>query len=105
MVESFGLETIGELHPIATQQFVPFAVTRLRQRPEDTEAVLAVSLRGIDERTAEDRSLRLFWERDSIPTLPLAVQDQPVTEWAALGVALAFRRPAASCGCGTGRQR
>jgi hypothetical protein len=89
VVESFRLETISDLHPVATQVFVPFAITRLQQRPEDTEAVLTVALRGIEEQTTEDRPLRLFWERDSIPTLPLAIGDQPITEWAALGVACA----------------
>jgi hypothetical protein len=29
VVESFRLETIGELHPVAAQLFVPFAVTPL----------------------------------------------------------------------------
>jgi hypothetical protein len=88
-VESFRLETIGELHPVATQVFVPFAVTRLQERPEDTEAVLTVALRGIEDQTAEDRPLRLFWDRSSIPAVPLAVGDHTVTEWAALGVACA----------------
>jgi hypothetical protein len=88
--QSFRLETISELHPVAAHLFVPFAVTRLQERPDDTEAALAVSLSGIDETTTEVRpQLRLFWERNSIPTLPLAVQDQPVTDWAALGVACA----------------
>ena len=89
MVDSFRLETIVELHPVATQLFIPFAVRRLQERPEDTETVVAVTLRGIDEQTTEDRPLRLFWERDSIPALPPAVGDQSITEWAALGVACA----------------
>lgn len=88
-MESFRLETIGELHPVATQVFVPFAVTRLQEQPDDTEAVMTVALRGIEQQTTEDRLLRLFWERSSIPTLPLAIGDQPLTEWAALGVACA----------------
>ena len=88
-MESFRLETIGELHPVAAHLFVPFVVTRLQQRPEDTEAVLSVTLSGIDEESIEDRPLRLFWERNSIPRLPLAIQDQPLTEWAALEVACA----------------
>src|SRR5262249_20619411 len=40
--------------------------------------------------TTEDRPLRLIWVRNSIPTLPLAIGDQPLTEWAALGVACAI---------------
>lgn len=59
-MESFRLETIGELHPVATDLFVPFAVTRLQERPDDTEAVLAVALHGIEEQTTADRPLRLF---------------------------------------------
>jgi hypothetical protein len=88
-VESFRLEAIGELHAIATKVFLPFAVTRLRKRSEDTDAVLTVELRDIENGTREKRQLRLFWERDSISDLPVAVQDQTVTEWAALGVACA----------------
>jgi hypothetical protein len=65
-VESFRLETIGELHPVATHVFVPFAVARLQEHPEDTEAVLTVALRGIVQQATEDRSLRLFCERASI---------------------------------------
>jgi hypothetical protein len=87
-ITSFHLETIGEIHPVAAHLFVPFAVTRLQQHPEDTEAVLALSLRGIDETTTEVRhQFRLFWERNSMPSLPLAVQYHTLTEWAALGVA------------------
>lgn len=89
-MESFRLEAIGELHPVAAHLFVPFAVSRLQRRPEDTEAVLAVRLSGIEEASPEDRLLRLFWERSSIPRLPLAIQDHPLTEWAALGVACAL---------------
>jgi hypothetical protein len=88
-VESFRLETIGELHLIATRLFVPFVVARLQQHPEDTEAILAIELRGIQDPSTEVRQLRLFWERDSIPQLPLAVQAHTLTEWAALGVACA----------------
>ncbi len=88
-MESFRLETISELHTVTTQLFVPFAVTRLQQRPEDTEAIVTVGLRGIERQESVERPLRLLWERDSIPTLPLAVQEQPHTEWAAVGVACA----------------
>lgn len=88
-VESFRLETIGELHPLAAHLFVPFAVTRLQERREDTEAILAIELRDIRGEKTANRQLRLFWGKESIPQLPLAVQDNPLTEWAALGVACA----------------
>ena len=74
-MESFCLDMIGELHPIATRLFVPFAVTRLQERSEDTETVLTVELRDIQEQTAKERKLRLFWGQESIPLLPHAVQD------------------------------
>jgi len=88
-MESFRLEAIGELHPLAAHVFVPFAVTRLQEGPGDTEAVLAIELRNLAGEQTAHRQLRLFWERESIPQLPPAVQDNPLTEWAALGVACA----------------
>jgi len=88
-VESFRLELIGELHPLAAHLFVPFAVARLQERPEDTETVLAVELRDIREEKTVKRQLRLVWKTESIPRRPLAIQDHPLTEWAALGVACA----------------
>ena len=86
-MESFRLETLGELHPVAVHLFVPFAVARLQQQSGATEAVLAVELRGIPDQPSEERPLRLWWQPASAVTLPLAVQDAPLTEWAALGVA------------------
>jgi len=41
-VESFRLEAIGDLHPLAAHLFVPFAVTKLQEGPRDTETVLDV---------------------------------------------------------------
>lgn len=79
-MESFRLETIGELHPVSTHLFVPFAVARLQLRPDDTETILAVELHEIEAQNKEERPLRLFFERNSIPALPFAVQDQPLTE-------------------------
>ena len=86
-VDSFRLETIRELHPVATDLFVPFAVARLQEHPEDTATVLTLELRDIRGVTTAEQPLRLFWEAKSIPRLPLPVQDNPLTEWAALEVA------------------
>ncbi len=86
-VDSFRLETIGELHALATHLFVPFAVARLQESPEATETVLTIELRDIREGATEEHQLRIFWDRESIPRLPLGLQDNPITEWGALGVA------------------
>jgi hypothetical protein len=85
-VDSFRLETIGELHAVSTSPFVPFVVARLQSTPDDTEAILTVELRDVRE-TAGEHTIRFHWDRESIPRLPLAIQDNPLTEWAALGVA------------------
>lgn len=44
---------------------------------------------GIRGAPTTEELLRLFWERESIPQVPLAVQDNTLTEWAALAVACA----------------
>lgn len=88
-VESFRLEMISELHPLATNLFIPFAVTRLQEHPGDIETILAIELRGMGEEKTADRQLHLAWKKESIPQLLPAVQDYPLTEWAALGVACA----------------
>ena len=88
-MDSFRLETIGELHALATNLFVPFAVARLQESPEDTEVVLTVELRDIQEEGTTERPLRLLWERESAARLPLGIQENPLTEWAGLGVACA----------------
>jgi hypothetical protein len=89
-VDSFRLEAITEIHPLAVQLFVPFAVARLQEHPKDTEAILTIELRDIEGTIAAERELRLFWESASIPQSPLAVQGSPLTEWAALGVSCAL---------------
>jgi hypothetical protein len=86
-VDSFRLETIGELHALATHLFVPFAVARLQENPKTTETVLTIELRDIEGETTEERQLRVTWDPPSVPQLPLGIQDNPLTEWAALGVA------------------
>jgi hypothetical protein len=88
-VDSFRLETISEFHALATHLFVPFVLVRLQENPEDTETVLTIELRDIQPGAMEERQLRLFWDIQNVPLLPLAIQDNPLTEWAALGVACA----------------
>ena len=90
IVDEFRLETIGELHAVAADIFLPFAIVRLRDSLHATEAQLAVELRDVPGQKAGVRQLRnCDWEAQSIPLLPLGIQPNPLTEWAALGVAAA----------------
>jgi hypothetical protein len=89
-IDSFRLESIGELHAVATEMFIPFAVVRLQRFPKDTETELTVEMRGIRPGVSEKRRLWLTWDSESVPPLPLAIQDNSITEWAALGVASAI---------------
>jgi hypothetical protein len=59
----------------------------LRRQPADTESVLRVRLRDIETPGPRERSLRLFWNIESDPPRPLAVQEHTITEWAAVAVA------------------
>ena len=85
--DEFHLETIGQLHAVAANLFIPFSIVRLQDHPQTTSTTLTVELRGIRGRTTEERQLRLTWDAKAIPALPLAIQENPLTEWAALGVA------------------
>jgi hypothetical protein len=69
--------------------FIPFAVARLQRHPGDLDALLTVELRGIPDQPMDQRELRIVWELGSVSPAPLAVQEYPLTEWAALGVACA----------------
>jgi len=85
-VDEYRLEGSAQDHPVAISMFVPFAITRLRRAPENTETMLRVRLRGIGEPAQSERTLRLSWGAESASTLPLAVQQNVVTEWAALAL-------------------
>src|SRR5262245_47115847 len=88
--DEFALESIAHLHAIETRPFLPFAVARLSSAPGIMEARLAVELRGLrDIGSVEHRRLRLTWESASVPQLPLGMQDNPTTEWAAVAVTCA----------------
>lgn len=63
--------------------------SRLQQQAGAAEATLTVELRAITDKPSEEQPLRLWWHPSSAGTLPFAVQDAPLTEWAALGVACA----------------
>lgn len=88
-MDSFRLETISEIHPLATEVFIPFVVARLQEHPEDREANLALELHDISGTATKELPLRLYWEAASISKLPLAIPDNSLTEWAALGIACA----------------
>ena len=92
--DELALESIADLHGIETRPFIPFAIARLASDPVTMEARLAVELRGLrDADSIEHRRLRLTWAPDSVPRLPPGMQENPVTEWAAVAVACAVVWP------------
>lgn len=88
-LDEYRLENIARDHPIGAGVFVPFVIVRLRGDTDATEATLRVRLRDIMNAGETQRTLRLTWSADSAPAQPLGVQERPVTEWAACGVACA----------------
>lgn len=89
-MDEFALEQIAELHAVDTGLFVPFVIHRLAATPAAQDAVLDVELRQVPGQPDGRRQLRLHWQAASAPTLPLAIPDGTVTEFAALGVASAL---------------
>jgi len=88
--DQYRLEDIARDHPIGAEVFVPFAIARLSEDTEITEASLTVILRNLGCAGEEQRTFCLSWSVESAPSRPLAVQDRTVTEWAACGVACAM---------------
>lgn len=88
-VEEYQLENIANDHNIGAEIFIPFVVARLKEDANQTEVVLTVKLRNINNSDSE-RSLRFCWSAENRPTQPIAVQERVVTEWAACGVACAI---------------
>jgi hypothetical protein len=86
-VDEYELEAIGRDHPIAAGLFVPFVIARLRGEAAPNESILTVDLPPAGDGRPAQRTLRLFWSADSVLTQPPPVQENVLTEWAALGVA------------------
>ncbi len=84
--DEFRLEDIAERHRVSTALFVPLVVERLRPRVGLTECLLTVELRGFEERP-QTRQLRLHWSEASSLPKPPGLQENTLTEWAALGIA------------------
>jgi hypothetical protein len=88
--ETYYLEDINLHHGIAAGLFVPFAIARLRRDVDvSLSSVLTVRIRGLTDEGEVQKRLRLSWSGESIPTQPLGVQQNTITEWAALAVACA----------------
>ena len=88
-LDVFPLERIGTLHGIAAELFVPFVIQRLSRSPQDQSRDLDIELVGVGGVAHDARQLRITWELESILELPAGVQQNVVTEWAALGIAAA----------------
>jgi hypothetical protein len=87
--DEFALEEIGRLHAIAADVFVPFAIHRLGGTKDRRSCDLAVDLLDIAGATSETRTLRMTWQPESVLERPPGVQENVITEWAALGLAAA----------------
>lgn len=82
-------EDVVQRHRIVATIFTPFLVSRLSNEGTSTSAELSVTLRNIGVRDEEQNTLHLIWQPESIPLQPLGVQERPITEWAACGIACA----------------
>lgn len=88
-IDEFSLETIGQLHAVATDLFIPFVVHRLTSPGQKTEALFDIDLRNVGEVPSARRQMLLRWAPDASPECPPGVGERTITEWAALGVACA----------------
>ncbi len=84
--DEFRLEDIADRHRVNTTLFVPLVVERLRPRAGVTECLLTVELRGF-EGFPQKRTLQLHWSQASSLAKPPGLQENTLTEWAALGIA------------------
>jgi hypothetical protein len=83
------LEEMLRRHLVTASVFAPFVVARLSEEGHGHEALLTVRLRGLENRDEAVQMLCLRWSPETAVVQLPPVQDNTVTEWAALGVALA----------------
>ena len=74
-------------HAVDTSVFLPFTIGRLIAGTRQNRATLDVELRNVLGEGVASRRLRVAWEADAIPRLPLGVTERTATEWAACGLA------------------
>jgi len=84
--DKYRLEDLRGAHGINAGLFIPFVIRRLRADPQQTDAVLSVSLRNIGGKQKRQRTLQVR-SAASLADQPMGVPEHTVTEWAALGVA------------------
>jgi hypothetical protein len=88
-IDEFPLEQIGRVHGIAAGLFVPFVIHRLTRTGGELWCDLDVELIDIGGVAQTKHRLRIAWQAKSVLARPPGVQDNVVTEWAALGIAAA----------------
>jgi hypothetical protein len=87
--DEFELEKIAHEHRIGAEIFVPFAIKRLSEGANATDATLTIKLRNVRGEGEIQRKLRLLWSAENALSKSVGVQEHIVTEWAACGVACA----------------
>ena len=90
MEDVFFLEEVLRLHAIDTSLFAPFTVETLRMQTRTPPAEFTLRLRDVGETGERTRRVQFFWNADTALTLPPAVQEHTLTEWAACGLACAL---------------
>ena len=86
----FYLEECLGQHTIDTSIFAPFAVENLRMQTQMPPAEFTLHLRDVITAGEQTRRIQIFWNAQTAFTLPLAVQEHIITEWAACGIACAL---------------
>lgn len=79
-------EALG-LHRTNMSLFAPFVVARLHNASTANHAEISVILRDVDVLGDSTHALHLQWRPETIPALPLGVNEKTITEFAACGIA------------------
>jgi hypothetical protein len=86
VVDEIILEETTSWHLLNTALFHPYLIALLEGEERQTEALITVQLQNIGD-IIEERRLHLIWQASSAPELPLGVDAETITEFAACALA------------------
>ena len=87
-----ALEETFQSHPVNTQIFKPFVISRLMEHPAaaDNSLEYRVEIQDVGEPGTRSVRVKWTWTEDMIPARPLAAQREYITEAAAYALAFAI---------------